>query len=80
MRKTTVTLLSMLAVLAGQPAQAQQPAMPAVIKIIVPFAVGGSTDIMARAVANELAPRLGTTIVVENRAGAGSLIGTDAVA
>lgn len=80
MRKTTAVLLSILVGFVGQQAQAQQSGMPAVIKIIVPFAVGGSTDVMARAVASELGPRLGTTVVVENRAGGGSLIGADAVA
>ena len=43
--------------------------------MVVPFAVGGSTDVMARALASELGPRLGSTIVVENRTGGGSLIG-----
>ncbi len=60
-------------------AQAQQAAPP-LVKIVVPFAAGGSTDIMARALARELEPRLSTKIIVENRAGAGSLLGSDAVA
>jgi tripartite-type tricarboxylate transporter receptor subunit TctC len=62
------------------PAIAQQPATPPVIKIVVPFAAGGSTDITARAVARELGQRLKTTVVVESRPGAGGLIGADYVA
>jgi tripartite-type tricarboxylate transporter receptor subunit TctC len=54
--------------------------MPPLIKIVVPFTTGGSTDVLARSVARDLAPRLGTTVIVENRPGAGSLIGADAVA
>jgi tripartite-type tricarboxylate transporter receptor subunit TctC len=50
------------------------------INLIVPIAPGGGTDIIARAVANELGPMLGTTIVVQNRAGANGTIGTSAVA
>ncbi len=73
--------LSMLATaLVAWPLHAQQPAVPPLIKLVVPFAVGGSTDVMARAVANELGSRLGTNVIVENRTGAGSLIGSDAVA
>jgi tripartite-type tricarboxylate transporter receptor subunit TctC len=74
-------LLSQLVVwLAAWPVLAQQPAVPPLIKIVVPFAAGGSTDVMARAVARELGPRLGTTVIVENQTGAGSLIGSNAVA
>jgi tripartite-type tricarboxylate transporter receptor subunit TctC len=50
------------------------------IRIIVPFAPGGSTDGITRHIAEELKPRLGQTLVVENRAGAGSTLGTGQVA
>ncbi len=50
------------------------------IKIVVPFPAGGSTDLVTRAVAVELSTVLGQQVVVENRAGAGSLIGTQVVA
>jgi len=51
-----------------------------VIKIIMPFPIGGTNDIIARAVGDRLAPLLKQPVVIENRGGAGGLIGTDAVA
>lgn len=49
------------------------------IKVIVPLAPGGSSDLMARVVAEQMNARLGQAMIVENRPGAGSLIGIDAV-
>ena len=51
-----------------------------VVKIIMPFPIGGTNDIIARAVGDRLAPALKQPVVIENRGGAGGLIGTDAVA
>ena len=51
-----------------------------VIKMIVPFPPGGPIDTMGRLVAHEVSARLGQEVVVENRPGAGSTLGTKAVA
>jgi tripartite-type tricarboxylate transporter receptor subunit TctC len=50
------------------------------VRIIVPYAAGGATDALARIVAGKLQQQLSVPVVVENRAGAGGNIGTDAVA
>ncbi len=72
----------MTAILAGTSflshAQADYPNKP--IRLIIGFPAGGSTDIVGRVVAQKLGERLGQTIVVENRGGAGGTIGTDAAA
>ncbi|HYY59909.1 MAG TPA: tripartite tricarboxylate transporter substrate-binding protein, partial [Burkholderiales bacterium] len=57
-----------------------QPYPTRAIKFVVPFPPGGGVDIVARAVGDKLAPRLGQPIVIENKPGGGTTIGTDAVA
>ncbi len=50
------------------------------VRLIIPFAPGGTTDIVARAVGDRLGRELGQAVIIENRAGGGGTIGADAVA
>jgi tripartite-type tricarboxylate transporter receptor subunit TctC len=62
-------------------AQAQAPAWPSrPIRLIVPFAPGGTTDVVGRLAAEKLGPRLGQPMLVENRPGAGATLGAQLVA
>jgi len=65
-------------VMAGQ-ASAAWPT-DKVMRLVVPFASGGSTDLVARKVAEGLGKKLGTNVIVENRPGAGGTVGTEYVA
>jgi tripartite-type tricarboxylate transporter receptor subunit TctC len=66
------------AMLAGGNARAAYP--DRIIKIVVPFAPGGGTDVVARTLAQEMAKELGVSIIIENKPGAGTIIGTQLVA
>ena len=74
--------LAVPAVLLPERAQAQRDAAwpNRTIRMVVPFATGGGTDITMRLLAPKLGEILGQTIVIENRPGAGSTVGTDSVA
>ena len=67
-----------LTLAAALPALAEFPDRP--IRIIVPYPPGGTSDLLARAVAPRLGERLKQTVVIENRAGAGGVIGSQVVA
>jgi len=68
----------LLAVLAGAVEGQTYPSRP--IRLIVPFPPGGSNDIVARMVATQLGERLGQQVVIDNRGGAGGVLGTDLAA
>src|SRR5215510_464570 len=72
-------LAAVAALIVAQPASAQTyPTKP--VRMIVPFGAGGPADVFARTLAHHLSESLKQSFVVENRPGAGAVIGTDAVA
>ena len=80
LRKVTkISLASLL--LSGVMGLATAQSYPTkTITIIVPFPPGGTTDVLARAVAQKLGPALGQSVIVDNRAGGGGSIGASLVA
>lgn len=78
LRRCGWALAGMLA-MAAHGAHAAWPS-DKVIRIVVPFAAGGSTDLIARKVAEGLGGKLGANVIVENRPGAGGTVGTEYVA
>lgn len=74
---TSLTVLAALSPLAAS-AQGAYPNKP--IRVIVPFAAGSTTDIIARAIADKMGQSMGQTLVIDNRGGASGTIGQQAVA
>ena len=82
-RRTILTAAASAALLgtfAALPALAQEAFPSKPIRFIVPYAAGGTTDLVARTVGAHMAQTLGQAVVVENRGGAGGNLGMDAVA
>jgi tripartite-type tricarboxylate transporter receptor subunit TctC len=73
------SLIGLATSLLAAPALAQSPYPNRPIRMVVPLPPGGATDIWARLVAEPMSAQLGQPIMIENRAGAGGLVGTEAV-
>lgn len=74
----SAAVVLLCACLAGNATAQTYPTRP--VKVVVPFAPGGSNDIFGRVIAAQLTDKLGQTVFIDNRPGAGGTVGTDAVA
>ncbi len=78
------TMLSMLACALGAaafaPAHAQEAFPSRPIMLVIPFPAGGATDVLGRLIGKKLGDKLGQSVVIDNRAGAGTVIGASYVA
>src|SRR5262245_31097621 len=78
MLRRLLKALSLLLVLASPVAAQDYPTKP--VRLIIPFAPGGSVDIVARLIASKLGDQLGHQVTPDNRAGAGGIIGAELAA
>ncbi|MBP7566600.1 MAG: tripartite tricarboxylate transporter substrate binding protein [Burkholderiaceae bacterium] len=78
MKFSRIAALATFAIATAAVAQQGYPNKP--IRVVVPFAAGSTTDIIARAIADKMGQSMGTTLVVDNRGGASGTIGQQAVA
>lgn len=79
-RRSAGALLAAAMLILSSPLRADESYPSRPIKLIVPFAAGGSADAVARVVSTELAQRMGQPVVIENRGGAGGNVGMAAAA
>ncbi|MBC5767312.1 Bug family tripartite tricarboxylate transporter substrate binding protein [Ramlibacter albus] len=79
-RRNLVLAAGTLALAAALPAFAQEPFPSRPIRVVVPYAAGGTTDQLARAIQKPMSDFLGQPIIIDNKPGAGGTIGTDIVA
>ena len=75
-----VLALAAAALVPGWAAAQAQPRIERPVKIVVPYPPGGTSDLLARTVAVRLSERLGQPVVIENKAGAGGVVGSQQVA
>jgi tripartite-type tricarboxylate transporter receptor subunit TctC len=80
MKRSILALAALGTFAISQSAMAQDVFPSRLIKLVVPFAAGGNTDVVARVTAAYMQKALNVNVVVENRVGAGGLVGTDVVA
>ncbi|UST56372.1 tripartite tricarboxylate transporter substrate binding protein (plasmid) [Comamonadaceae bacterium OTU4NAUVB1] len=77
-RRRVLASIALASGFGARPAFAADPAAP--VRLIVPFPAGGAADVMARGMAQRLGEELGTTVIVDNRGGAGGAAAAEAVA
>lgn len=78
MKRQSITVLAVLAFVSACAAAQEYPNRP--IRLIVPFAAGGGSDFVGRLIGQKLTDQMGQTVVVDNRPGAASLLGTQLAA